>query len=84
VTDRQDFDLRISRRRVLSWLGGLGIAALLPACADEDGSAGPTSSAASTSTAAGTGASGSGASCVLSPELTEGPFTWIWISCGAT
>jgi protocatechuate 3,4-dioxygenase beta subunit len=71
VTDREDLDHRISRRRALGWLGGLGLAALLPACADDEGSG---ALATSTSSASGTGGSEAGADCVLSPELTEGPF----------
>jgi protocatechuate 3,4-dioxygenase beta subunit len=51
----------LSRRRLLTWLGGLGLAALLPGCARE-------------STAGGTSGGKTMADCVLSPELTEGPY----------
>jgi protocatechuate 3,4-dioxygenase beta subunit len=57
---------RLTRRRLLLWAGGLGLAALVPACADDSTSAGGT---AETTTAGGTAAD-----CVLMPELTEGPF----------
>jgi protocatechuate 3,4-dioxygenase beta subunit len=57
---------RMTRRRLLLWAGGLGLAALAPACADDSTSAGGT---AETTTAGGTAAD-----CVLMPELTEGPF----------
>ena len=35
-------DIVLTRRRVLAWLGGLGLAALIPGCADEGDSAAPT------------------------------------------
>jgi protocatechuate 3,4-dioxygenase beta subunit len=61
-----DLEQPFSRRRALLWAGGLGIAALLPACADDDGGSAPAASAPT-----GTGAA---ADCVLMPELTEGPY----------
>ena len=67
--DDLDQDLQLSRRSVLGWLGGLGLLALLPGCADDNPSSSPP-----TTTAAGAAGSESGASCVLSPELTEGPY----------
>jgi protocatechuate 3,4-dioxygenase beta subunit len=50
----------LNRRRALAWLGGLGLAAILPGCADDDPAATPSTQ--------GT------ADCVLMPELTEGPY----------
>jgi protocatechuate 3,4-dioxygenase beta subunit len=58
----------LTRRRVLAWLGGLGLAALLPGCADEGDSAAPTTTRATTATTPTT------VDCVLSPEQTEGPY----------
>jgi protocatechuate 3,4-dioxygenase beta subunit len=54
--------LPLTRRRALVWLGGLGLAAVLPGCADDDPVATPPASTAQ------------GADCVLTPELTEGPY----------
>jgi hypothetical protein len=56
---------RLSRRRVLAWAGGVGLAALLPGCAGDEG-ASDTTAAASTSTAGTTPIP----DCVLTPELT--------------
>jgi protocatechuate 3,4-dioxygenase beta subunit len=56
----------LNRRRALAWLGGLGLAALVPGCADDDPTAAPT-------TTAPAGTQGT-ADCVLMPELTEGPY----------
>jgi hypothetical protein len=53
----------LSRRRALAWLGGLGLAAVIPGCADDDPSTAPSTSAAQDT-----------ADCVLMPELTEGPY----------
>jgi protocatechuate 3,4-dioxygenase beta subunit len=55
---------RLSRRRLLGWLGGLGLAALIPGCADDESS--DTPAAAPTATTA--------PDCVLTPEVTEGPY----------
>jgi protocatechuate 3,4-dioxygenase beta subunit len=60
-------DQRITRRRVLAWAGGLGLAALIPGCADDDESAGPGTTGTTTAEA-------TVADCVLTPELTEGPY----------
>jgi protocatechuate 3,4-dioxygenase beta subunit len=65
---RMEVNAPISRRRVLGWLGGLGLAALVPGCADEGDS-----TSATTGTAATAGAAEQEA-CMLSPELTEGPY----------
>jgi protocatechuate 3,4-dioxygenase beta subunit len=60
---------RLSRRRVLAWAGGIGLAALLPGCAGDDGAAGtPGARTPATTTAAAS------PDCVLTPELTEGPY----------
>jgi protocatechuate 3,4-dioxygenase beta subunit len=63
----------MSRKRVLAWAGGMGLAALLPGCADDHG--GGTASVAGESSAT-TGATTTAArpDCTLSPELAEGPF----------
>jgi hypothetical protein len=59
-------ELRLTRRRLLVWAGGAGFAALLPGCGEEgSGAAAP---------AAATGGSSTAPACVLTPELTEGPF----------
>jgi protocatechuate 3,4-dioxygenase beta subunit len=67
--ERLSNGLPLSRRRALAWLGGLGLAAILPGCAGDEPDAAPT-----TSTANGTTTSAAGADCVLMPELTEGPY----------
>jgi protocatechuate 3,4-dioxygenase beta subunit len=64
-------DARLSRRRVLAWLGGLGLAALIPGCADDEPSDSP--AAATTTTAEETTAT-TAPDCVLTPEVTEGPY----------
>lgn len=61
-------DLRLSRRRLLAWAGGIGIAALVPGCAG-DGDPAPATDAAPT-----TMGTGRAPDCVLTPELTEGPY----------
>jgi protocatechuate 3,4-dioxygenase beta subunit len=65
-------DLLLTRRRVLAWLGGLGLAAFIPGCADEDDSAAPTTTAATTSATPTTATTT--VDCVLSSEQTEGPY----------
>ncbi len=64
-------DTALTRRRVLAWLGGLGLAALIPGCADDGDSAAPTTTAAATTT---TTTAETTVDCMLSPELTEGPY----------
>jgi protocatechuate 3,4-dioxygenase beta subunit len=59
----------LNRRKALAWIGGLGLAAVVPGCADDDPVATPATTATS-STATGQGT----ADCVLMPELTEGPY----------
>ena len=58
--------LPLSRRRALAWLGGVGLAAVLPGCADDEQAAAPSTTAPATDSAA--------ADCILTPELTEGPY----------
>jgi protocatechuate 3,4-dioxygenase beta subunit len=60
---------RLSRRGLLALAGGAGLAALLPGCTGDDG--GEESGVAP---ATGTSGAGTTPSCVLTPELTEGPF----------
>jgi protocatechuate 3,4-dioxygenase beta subunit len=60
-------DIVLTRRRVLAWLGGLSLAALIPGCANDGDSAAPTTTAATTT---GT----TPVDCILSPEQTEGPY----------
>ncbi len=54
----------MTRRRALQWAGGLGLAAVVPACSRDDGSTAGTVAADATATP----------DCVLMPELTEGPY----------
>jgi protocatechuate 3,4-dioxygenase beta subunit len=60
----------MSRRRALGVLGALGLAAIAAGCADEGGSSAP---ARETSTTTAAGSTGDDV-CVLTPELTEGPY----------
>jgi protocatechuate 3,4-dioxygenase beta subunit len=61
--------VHFTRSRALRFLGGLGLALLIPGCADDDdGESAP--SAGGTTTAAAT----TSPDCVLTPELTEGPY----------
>ncbi len=69
----------VTRRRLLASVGGLGVAALLPGCAREDGrdepANGSKAAAPTTSTARSTTtATRATPDCTLAPELTEGPF----------
>jgi protocatechuate 3,4-dioxygenase beta subunit len=67
LTDVQlDRIASVSRRRLLQWAGGLGLAVLVPGCSRD---------APSTSgTVARPSATSASADCVLMPELTEGPY----------
>ena len=66
-------DLVLTRRRVLAWLGGLGLAALLPGCANDGDSAAPTAAATTTGSTTTTATTRT-VDCMLSPEQTEGPY----------
>jgi hypothetical protein len=56
---------------VLGWAGGLGLALFVPGCADDEPSE---QSAAGRTTAPTTTAGTTSPDCVLTPELTEGPY----------
>src|SRR4051794_4409439 len=65
-------DSRITRRRSLVRAGGLFAATLVAGCSDDDS---PGSTAAATTESGGPAGVASGAvSCVLAPEMTEGPY----------
>jgi protocatechuate 3,4-dioxygenase beta subunit len=59
-----------TRSRVLRLAGGLGLAFLIPGCADDDDAAAPPAVATTTTQAATT----TTPDCVLTPEVTEGPY----------
>ena len=62
----------MTRRSVLHWAGGLGLAAVVSACASADE---PANQDAAPVTAPSTETAPSAApDCVLMPELTEGPY----------
>jgi protocatechuate 3,4-dioxygenase beta subunit len=65
--ERLSDGLPLSRRRALAWLGGVGLAAVLPGCADDEQAGAPATTAAPTT-------EGAAADCILTPELTEGPY----------
>ena len=70
-----DLETPLTRRRALQLAGGLGLAAVIPACATDGGSAGPDTTAATTTAEASTETAATAApDCVLMPELTEGPY----------
>jgi protocatechuate 3,4-dioxygenase beta subunit len=67
----------ITRRRALAFLGALGLGSLAAACSRALSGRGSTPSAASstgTATASPSASSGTSPSCVLTPEVTEGPY----------
>ena len=66
VSDSLD-SLQLTRRRLIEILGGAGVAAL-------SGCGGSSTSASSTSGSSSGTTSGTTASCVLTPELTVGPY----------
>jgi protocatechuate 3,4-dioxygenase beta subunit len=68
-----DLQTPLTRRRALQLAGGLGLAAVIPACAS-DGSAGSETTAAATAAASTETAATAAPDCVLMPELTEGPY----------
>jgi protocatechuate 3,4-dioxygenase beta subunit len=63
-------NLPLSRRRALGLLVGLGLAAFLPGCADDE----PAATGAGDGTGTGGDAGAGAADCVLLPEVTEGPY----------
>jgi protocatechuate 3,4-dioxygenase beta subunit len=63
-----DLETPLTRRRALQLAGGLGLAAVVPACTGESGSSGTTAGTASAADAV------AAPDCVLMPELTEGPY----------
>jgi protocatechuate 3,4-dioxygenase beta subunit len=65
-------DTGLTRRRLLAWLGGVGVVALIPGCADDEGDKAATTTAPTTTAATTT--TETAVDCTLSPELTEGPF----------
>lgn len=66
---------KLTRRRVLGWLGGLGLAVLIPGCADDDEPDGSAAGTATTGPAATTSTTTTATpDCVLAPEVTEGPY----------
>ena len=70
-----DLETPLTRRRALQLVGGLGLAAVIPACASDGGSASPDTTAATTTAEASTETAATAApDCVLMPELTEGPY----------
>jgi protocatechuate 3,4-dioxygenase beta subunit len=71
---RADRPNDVTRRQALTWLGATGLAAFAAACSGSRPPSGGSARASSASpTAAGGGTTSSGI-CVLSPEMTEGPF----------
>ena len=67
-----DLETPLTRRRALQLAGGLGLAAVIPACtSDGDSSSGATGT---TAAASGDTAAVAAPDCVLMPELTEGPY----------
>jgi protocatechuate 3,4-dioxygenase beta subunit len=69
-----DLETPLTRRRALQLASGLGLAAVLPACASDDGSAGPGTTATTTAGSSSGTAATAAPDCVLMPELTEGPY----------
>jgi protocatechuate 3,4-dioxygenase beta subunit len=66
----------ITRREAITWLGAAGVAAVAAACG-VSGRASSNPSSTSSSSSAGTGGTSpatTSPSCVLSPEMTEGPY----------
>lgn len=63
----------VTRRRMLTWIGAAGAAIVAAACGRGSGSAAsPTGGVPEGETA--TGSASDGVACVLSPEMTEGPY----------
>jgi protocatechuate 3,4-dioxygenase beta subunit len=65
----------IDRRAALRWLGIVGLGTVAVACGDGGGSARDASTGTGADrTVPSTGGTATNASCVLSPEMTEGPY----------
>ena len=69
-----DHRIRVTRRRALAWAGGLGLAAFIPGCGEESSTEGAAPAASTTTDAGSTTGGATTPDCVLSPELTEGPY----------
>ena len=68
-------DTRIDRRAALGLLGGVGALAVLSACGSSSKARSTSSTSAASATTATTGTTdATQVGCVLTPELTEGPF----------
>jgi protocatechuate 3,4-dioxygenase beta subunit len=80
VSDDNTGPPRVSRRRALTILAGASLGAVAAACSrgsDTPSGSGAASSAATTGSTSGpatAGATAAQADCVLTPEMTEGPF----------
>lgn len=86
MTDEATRDQHVSRRKAIAFIGAAGLAAVAAACStggSDEATATTTGGAATTGTTGTTGATGTGGassatgaapSCVLTPEMTEGPF----------
>jgi protocatechuate 3,4-dioxygenase beta subunit len=64
MRDTGRVERKLNRREALVLAGGVGAAALVPGCSDDEAPATTAAAASSTATA----------DCVLMPELTEGPY----------
>ena len=73
----------VTRRRALTLFGAAGLALVAAACSDDDGGgadtgartqSGTSGSTGGSTTGTGSGAGASGVDCVLTPEMTEGPY----------
>ena len=69
---RGGFEEAVSRRRFLALAGGAGLTAVLAGCTGGGGGEAGTTTAGPASATTGTG--GTAPDCVLTPELTEGPY----------
>ena len=65
------FEETVSRRRFLALAGGAGLTAVLAGCTGDGGGEAGTTAAGPGATTTGTGGT---PDCVLTPELTEGPY----------
>jgi protocatechuate 3,4-dioxygenase beta subunit len=80
VTDEQTEERSVSRRQAMAWIGAAGLAAVAAACTTgaPNGATATTAGAATTGATGATGGASGGTAaavnCVLTPEMTEGPF----------